>query len=185
MKKYMAVLAVLLASCLNFAWAAGPLHNPVQASLERKIQQETLSGPDQLLWAVYNNNYRKVVHLIKVKKVNVNAPNSYTMTPLGLACALGNKNIVVYLIDHTHHPHKVNLNAKDRMGKVPLQYAAEYAVSTGDGDIFEILVDAGAKTNIQDPKVEYMLQWLKEEKYFFHMYQQHIRFSHPDIGIES
>ena len=99
-------------------------------------------------WKFYNacqkNNLEKVKELSnQIDDINWGNPNDFNYTGLHIACSLGNKEIVEYLISHP----KINVNKEDHNGETPLYIACYY----GYEEIVKILLkDERVNVNKED-----------------------------------
>jgi serine/threonine-protein phosphatase 6 regulatory ankyrin repeat subunit B len=91
--------------------------------------------------AAKGGNLEKVKALLKDNPELVNAKAYNGWTPLHLAAAKGQKEVVELLLTHNAH-----VNAKDDSGETPLFHAVRF----GNKDIVELLLDHGADVNAKD-----------------------------------
>lgn len=103
--------------------------------------------------AVYEERVAEAKALL-AKGADARAANRYGVTPLSLACANGNAELVTALLDAG-----ADANREGNGSEIPLMIAAR----TGTGAVVEKLLTAGAKVNASDRKGQTALMWAAVE----------------------
>jgi ankyrin repeat protein len=102
---------------------------------------KTIGRENLLHKAVRSGKEDIVEYLVSRRDANVNAIDSYRMTPLHYAVGLGNVEMVRCLVDHG-----ANVNATNSNGTTPLHLAAK----SGNEDTVRYLISQGAFINAVD-----------------------------------
>lgn len=89
-------------------------------------------------------NYKDLLNLLLANGVDVNRSNKYGSTPLHYAISgyTPNENDIIYTLLNAN----VNVNVQDNIGYTPLHYA----VFKNNPELVEILINAGANTEIRN-----------------------------------
>ena len=104
-----------------------------------------MSSKEKEFWnACRDGKLEKVKELsLQIDDINWGNPNVFDYTGLQISCALGNEEIVEYLISHP----KINVNKEDKNGATPLFWAC----SAGKEEIVKILLkDERVNVNKED-----------------------------------
>src|SRR5215813_7632040 len=134
-------------------WAAGDTRL-AEAAMRRdaaavtKLLDERVDvnapGPDgtpALHWLVRVDDFEDARRLVRAG-ADASKPNRYGVTPMQLACANGNAEMIALLLEAGADP-----NVVDRQGETALMSAAR----VGSVDSVKTLLDHGAKIDTRDP----------------------------------
>ena len=162
---FAALTAVVLASAPAvgdeqlIAAVRGGNHETLLSLLDRKdvdIDAGRADGSTALAWATYMNDERAVELLLRAR-ADVNKANDFHgVTPLSLACANGNSDVVKKLLAAGADPNRAQLS-----GETPLMTCADSGAVDGVKALLKRGADVNAKENKDDQTA---LMWAVGEK---------------------